>query len=838
MAARKTSAEDRLSAYRAKRSPDRTPEPFGAGVQSGGHLFVIQQHSARNLHYDLRLEMHGVLVSWAVPKGPSPNPADKRLAMHVEDHPVEYGEFEGIIPDGNYGAGSVIVWDKGVWIPLEDPEEGMTKGKLLFELRGYKLRGRWTLVKTRQEPNSWLLIKERDAYATESGTESLPADSIYSGLTVDQLRQPESRTQELVRDLEDAGAHPAAVRAKDVKVMLAETRPDAFTSDGWLFELKYDGYRLIAAREDGEAVLYSRAGNALTETFPEIARAVSALPYDGVIIDGEAVVHDDTGLPSFQRLQKRGRLNRRMDIQQAALDLPATLYAFDLLAFEGYDVRPVPLRDRKRLLRELLPNAGPIRYSDHVETQGEAMYQQVVKLRLEGLVAKKADEPYREGRSPHWLKIRADRTDDFVIVGYTEPKGAREGFGALHLAQYHGDRLTYAGRVGTGFSGTELDSSYELLKGLEQPKPSCSGELPRGREHHWIAPELVCEIRFKEITDVGFLRHPVFVRFRDDKAPRECLAEQSDQQLDEPVAVTDHSVERVVPFSNLDKMFWPEEEYTKGDLIEYYRSVSRWILPYLLDRPLVLTRYPDGIEGKSFYQKDAPGFAPEWIRTIRVWSEGSERELDYFICEDEESLLYIANLASIPLHIWSSRVAALERPDWCILDLDPKDAPFSDVIRIAQVTHELCSEIELPNYIKTSGSSGLHVLLPLGRQWTYEQSRALGELLARVIVAQCPDIATITRHVSKREGKVYVDYMQNGHGRLLVAPFSVRPKPAAPVSTPLEWEEVTSSLTMTDYTIRTVPQRLAAMKRDPMVDVIDQRADLARSLNLLTAKLS
>ncbi len=838
MAARKSTTADRLSAYRAKRSPDRTPEPFGSASSAGGRLFVVQQHSARNLHYDLRLEMHGVLVSWAVPKGPSPNPADKRLAMHVEDHPVEYGEFEGIIPDGNYGAGSVIIWDKGVWLPLEDPERGMEKGKLLFELRGYKLRGRWTLVKTRQEPNSWLFIKERDAYATENGTESLPADSIYSGLTVEELKQPEQRTSEIVEQLKGAGAERRTVQAKSVKVMLAETRPKPFTKDGWVFELKYDGYRLIAGREDGDSVLYSRAGNDLTETFPEIARAVKALPYDGVIIDGEAVVHDEQGLPSFQRLQKRGRLNRRMDIQQAALDYPATLYAFDLLAFEGYDLRPLPLAERKRMLREILPTAGPIRYSDDVEREGEAMYRQVIKLRLEGMVAKKADEPYRGGRSQHWLKIRADRTEDFVVVGYTEPKGSRGSFGALHVAQYDGDELVYAGRVGTGFSGSELDSTYELLQGLEQDNAPCSGELPKGKEHHWIAPELVAEIRFKEITEVGFLRHPVFLRFRDDKPPRECRAEESEETLTEPVQVTDHSVERVVPFSNLDKIFWPDEPYTKGDLIEYYRAVSRWILPYLLDRPLVLTRYPDGIEGKSFYQKDAPGFAPEWIRTIRVWSEGSERELDYFICEDEESLLYIANLASIPLHIWSSRVAAIERPDWCILDLDPKDAPFSDVIKIALVTHELCEEIQLPNYIKTSGSSGLHVLLPLGRQWTYAQSRTLGELLARVIVAECPDIATITRHVSKREGKVYVDFMQNGHGRLLVAPFSVRPKPAAPVSTPLDWDEVTPSLTMTDYTIKTVPRRLAAMKRDPLVEVIDRCADLALSLELLTRKLA
>jgi bifunctional non-homologous end joining protein LigD len=836
MPARKPPRTDELSAYRAKRSADRTPEPFATGSSLAGHLFVVQQHAARRTHYDFRLEMDGVLVSWALPKGPSPNPADKRLAVHTEDHPVEYGDFEGIIPAGNYGAGAVILWDQGVWIPLEDPTEGLEKGKLLFELRGYKLRGRWTLVRTKQD---WLFIKERDAYVSEESTESYPADSVFSGLTVEQLRDGIDSSEHVERRLAELNAPRSDVTPSRTKVMLAEAARDAFSKPDWLFELKYDGYRLIAGREDGEAVLRSRAGNDLTATFPDIAKAVNRLPYDDFVLDGEVVVHDDRGLPSFQRLQKRDRLSRRLEIQQAAAELPATLYAFDLLGFAGYDVRPVPLETRKALLQEILPTVGPLRYSEHIAEQGEAMFEQVQQMRLEGIVAKKADSPYRAGRSADWVKIRADRTDDFVVVGFTDRKGTSGRFGALNVAQYSGEELIYTGRVGTGFSGAQLDEIRAQLDERLRDEPPCSSPVPTGKGHHWVEPELVCEIRFRELTDDGLLRHPAFLRFRDDKPPEECVLEVHPSEIPEPVAVTDTVTDvHVVPFTNLAKVFWPEEEYTKGDLIEYYRSVSQWLLPYLRNRPVVMTRYPDGIDGKSFFQKDAPKFAPDWIRRLRLWSEGSERELDYFVADDVESLLYIINLGTIPLHIWSSHVEALETPDWCILDLDPKEAPFTDVVKIARALHSLCKEIELPSFIKTSGSSGLHVLIPLGHQCTYEQSRTLGQLIARVIVAELPEIATITRLPSKREGKVYIDYVQNGHGRLLVSPFCVRPLPGAPVSTPLKWSEVTAKLDIRKHTIKTVPKRMKRLKQDPLIDVLNLKPDLNHALSLLAAKFN
>jgi bifunctional non-homologous end joining protein LigD len=802
-------------------------------------LFIVHMHAATRLHWDLRLEMEGVLRSWAVPKGPSANRADKRLAVNVEDHPMEYGDFEGIIPEGNYGAGEVIVWDRGVWVPLEDPFEGFKKGKLLFELKGYKLRGKWTLVKLKKGVKEWLLIKEKDQYVSDAAYSD---ESVLSGMTVEELRAAKDRAAPLKKDLDKLGAPKRAVRVADTELMLAEPREQPFSKAGWVFELKLDGYRLRAAREDGEAKLVSRNGHDMTAEFPEIARAVAALPYEGLILDGEIVVADDAGRPSFSRLQNRAKLSRLPEIKRAAVETPATFYVFDLLAFEGYDVRPLPLVKRKAVLAKLLPRAGALRYSDHFETKGEDLYEHVVQLGLEGIMAKKADSPYRGGRSANWLKIRADRTDDFVVVGYSRPKGSRGGFGALHLAGYRDGKLTYAGRVGSGFDAKQLEEVSAKLEASVRPTTPCeAGPVPEGAEHMWVEPTLVAEVRYKEVTPDGVLRQPVFMRFRDDKEPKDCVI-QGDGRREKDEAVPPESTSPISPlprdvvFSNLEKVFWPEEKYTKGDLIEYYRAISPWLLPYLKDRPVVLTRFPDGITGKSFFQKDAPGFIPEWLRTERMWSEDTQREIDYFVCDNLESLLYLANMGTIPLHVWGSRAATLEQPDWCILDLDPKDAPFANVVKVARVVKDLCDEIELPAFIKTSGSTGLHVMLPLARLVTYEQARQLGGLLARVVATELPDIATVTRQVGKRGGRVYLDYVQNGHGRLLVAPFSIRPLPGAPVSMPLEWREVTPKLDIRKFTIKNAPARMNRLEADPLLPVLEVQPDLVRALERLAER--
>ena len=827
---------DRLAAYREKRSASRTPEPFGGRVVAGGSIFVVQKHDARNLHWDLRLELDGVLLSWAVPKGPSPNQADKRLAMQTEDHPLEYAEFEGVIPEGEYGAGAMIVWDKGVWVPLEDAHRGLETGKLLFELRGHKLHGSWTLVKTRQAENSWLLIKERDAYMDEAkSTEDYPDDSIFSGLTVEEYPEADAHAEDLAERVAATGAKRRDVRAKDVSLMLATSEERPFTRGGWIFELKYDGYRLLAERHGREPYLRSRAGHDLTLTFPEIARAVRGLPYEGLVLDGEVVVNDLEGRPSFSRLQKRGRILNRDDALRASVELPATYHAFDILALEGFDLRTLPLLERKEILEDVLPTVGPIRYADHIEEQGEAMYEQVERMRLEGIVAKKSDAPYRGGRSKSWIKVRTVRTQDFVVVGWTEPKGSRGGFGSLHLGQHDGEDLVYRGAVGSGFRDAELAPVLELLQGIEIDACACSaGPVPKGKGHHWVRPELVAEVKFKELTDAGIVRQASFGRFHTERPPEECVVEAASDVAahdPEPVEIVE---ERTIAFTNLDKVFWPEEGYTKGDLIEYHRQISEWMLPYLEDRPLVMTRYPDGIDGKSFFQKDAPPYAPEWFRRVTLWSEGSERELSYFVAEDLESLLYVINLGTIPLHIWSSRIETLAQPDWCILDLDPKEAPFTDVVEIASKLHEICEEIGLPAFAKTSGSSGIHVLVPLGRQLTYEQSRSLGQLLASVAVSELPRIATLTRNPDRRDGKVYIDFVQNGHGRLLVAPFTVRPRAGATVSAPVEWSEVNNRLTIETHTIESVPKRMRRLGKDPLRPVLDLEPDLLHALESLT----
>ncbi|MEO8201473.1 MAG: DNA ligase D [Gemmatimonadota bacterium] len=678
--------------------------------------------------------------------------------------------------------------------------------------------------------------------------------------------------------IEAAGAPRRRVEAAQVEMMLAEVREHAFSREGWIFEVKLDGYRLLVERNDHSVHLLSRNGNELAGSFPEVARAAAELPWKHIVLDGEVVAMDSKGRPSFQRLQQRGKLTKAPDVARAAAEVTVFFFAFDLLALEDFDLRPLPLSVRSGFLREVIAGSGSIRLLDQYEGDGEDLFTNVVAMGLEGIVAKRAEAPYRGGRSPHWLKIRADRTDDFVVVGYTQPKGTRHGFGALHVGQYVAGNLVYSGRVGTGFNARSLTDVRTSLDRSERKTPPCSGPVPPGetigtlplssipdfRTATWVTPEIVCEIRFKEWTDEGYLRQPAFRRFRTDKDPRDCIRQipsdlpegkgkprlakvDSDSRPPKKTTVTRKisspsptssstnpgTAKSKVPFTNLNKVLWPEDGYTKGDLIDYYRDISPWLMPYLDDRPVVLTRFPDGIHGKSFFQKDAPSYAPEWLRTLRMWSGHAERDIDYFVCNGVDSLLYLANMAAIPLHIWASRAQTMEYPDWCSLDLDPKGAPFSHVVEVAQAARELCRRIGLPAYIKTTGSSGLHVMMPLGRQCTHDQAKSLAEVLAQALVKQLPAIATTARAVNRREGKVYVDYLQNGHGKLLVAPYSVRPLAGAPVSMPLDWKEVDSSLDIRAFTIRNAVARLKNLVRDPLVEIIAATPDLAQVLAAL-----
>ncbi|HET6613200.1 MAG TPA: DNA ligase D [Kofleriaceae bacterium] len=842
-----------LSRYREKRTAGATPEPFGGREDQSGRLFVVHKHAARRLHYDLRLQLGGVLVSWAVPKGPSLDPEVKRLAVHVEDHPVEYGDFEGVIPAGNYGAGEVIVWDRGTWVAIEDPDAGLEKGKLLFDLAGAKLRGRFTLVRTaRGQGKEWLLIKKPDAYADPERV--LSEASVVSGLTVENLASGQRPAEAGEARLAAMGAPDGAVDAKAVSIALCETRDVPFSDPEWLFELKYDGYRVLASVAEGKAALYYRSGRDATYAFPEIAEALGRLAVSRAVIDGEVVALDTTGRPDFRLLQRRAQRLRDTDIRRLAREIPVTLFVFDLLGLGHRDARPIPLVSRKEILREILPPGGPIRYADHVIGSGETFYGEVEAMGLEGVVAKKLAAPYPRGRSPLWLKIPALRTDCFAVVGYTAPKGSRAGFGGLHLAAWSGEEWIYAGKVGSGFTDRELISLSERLKQL--PRASYSfPQVPSGTEHTWIEAVLVAEVTYKEWPPDGLLRQSRMIRLVPEADPRACTPitgahEEPAADAEPPPGRRTPELEPLEPqtkgarkparlaLSNLDKIFFPEDGITKGQLIDYYRAVWPTMGPYLADRPVVLTRYPDGIHGKSFFQKDAPVFVPDWIRTEKVWSEHAEREISYFICDEVDALIYLANLGTIPLHMWSSRTPDLSRPDFSILDLDPKGAPFAHVIDIARAIHRLLEDIELPGYLKTSGASGLHILIPLAGTLVFDESRALAELIARIIEAELPDISTTRRPLAARGGKVYIDFGQNGHGRLLVAPLSVRPLPGAPVSMPIPWRALKKGLSPTQFTILNAPRRLARQESDPMAAVLTDRPNLGRALSRLEQRLS
>ena len=840
-----------LDTYRAKRDPARTPEPFGGRRAAGSRLFVVQKHAARRLHYDLRLEMDGVLKSWAVPKGPSTRHGERRLAVHVEDHPVEYADFEGAIPRDNYGAGAVIVWDQG-WYRLvkgDDPLRELERGKIEFELYGLKLRGRWTLARmggsrASGEGKDWLLLKAPDAYADgEEPVERAP-ESIFSGLTVEEIGQGSARRAELDALLGSLGAPAGEVRARGQALMLATLVDAPPRGDGWLHEIKYDGIRVLAERVDDTVTLYGRSGDTITSRYPEIARALRALPVPRFVIDGEIVALAEDGRPSFQRLQARMHLTRADDIDAARAAVPVTGFFFDCLAAGGRDLRRLPLGDRKRCLALLVPARGVARYCEHVAEGGAAFFEAVGELGLEGVVAKRADSRYVGGRSRDWLKAKCHRRGDFVVGGFTAPQGSRGHFGALHLGLYDGERLVYVSKVGTGFDEARLADIAARLAPLSRATSPFATGAPAGRGHSWVEPRLVAEVRYTDWTVDGGIRHPAFVRLREDRRPEECRRERPPviatrrrapaSDAGEPDAAPTSPAERparqMVTITNPRKVFWPAEGYTKADLVGYYEAVAPQLLPYLRDRPLVLTRYPDGITGKSFFQKDAPDFAPAWIRTERIYSEDTQRDIHYFVVDDVESLRYVANMGTIPLHFWGARIPTLDRPDWLILDLDPKGAPFTDVVAVARALRKILERLELPSHVKTSGATGLHILVPMGARYTHEETRTFARLLATLGVEAVGGIATIARPIHARGGKVYIDFGQNGHGRTIVAPYSVRPLAGAPVSCPLRWDEVTPKLDPSRFTIKSAPPRFAKM-RDPLAAVLSHPGiDLAAAL--------
>ena len=833
----------------------------------GPRMFVVHQHDATRMHWDLRLEIDGVLCSWAVPKPPTLDPDIKRLSVKVENHPLEYVHFEAVIPDGNYGAGAMIAWDRGLFRPLIDPAQGLLDGEIKFELYGYKLRGAFTLVHTGKGTrgkfsgrgsNDWLLIKKRDAPAEAflATGEPLSDASVLSGLTVEELGAGAPRARAVTQALVELPKRAIAIGS--VEPMLCHTADAAFSSPDWVFELKYDGFRLVAYGGAGKAELRYRSGLNPTDRYPELTSAIRALPVADLVLDGEIVMLDPDGKPNFTRLSERAQITKASEIQRAALATPATYIVFDLIGAAGHDLRDRPLVERKALLQQLLPSVGPLRYGDHIPEQGEALLAQVVARGLEGVVAKKARSPYRSTRSRDWLKLKRDPEADFAVCGYTAPKGTRTGLGSLHLCVWHDERWRWAGKVGSGLDDKLLKSLTTELAAKPAWQPTFA--KPEGSsDARWVEPELVVQVRYREWPDDSSLRFPVFERLRRDKSARDCTMpirrtgeEAAEPHVDgsappfggaarrgqAPSVEVEYDVPtRELRLSNLKKVFWPAdgdvEPITKGDLIDYYRSIAPYALPYLRDRPTVLTRYPDGITGEMFYQKDLPAWTPPWLRTTTLWSEHSQREIHYLLLDDADGLAFVANMGSIPIHAWASRITDLERPDWTIVDLDPKNAPREHVVPLALAIHALCEDIGLPNYVKTSGQTGLHVLIPLGGTCNFEQARTLAYLIGMIIERQHPTMATTNRNPAARGGRVYLDWGQNAHGQLLVAPFSVRPVAGAPVSMPLTWDEVVPGLDPKQFNLRNALARAQAWPKDPVIAVLTERPDLAAALSAL-----
>jgi bifunctional non-homologous end joining protein LigD len=853
-----------LDSYRRKRDPDRTPEPFGGraaspSVAAGARgLFVVQQHAARAMHWDFRLELDGVLRSWAVPRCPSVRVEEKRLAVRVEDHPLEYATFEGVIPPGNYGAGSVIVWDTGTFgtFKPEDLATQYARGKLELELFGHKLGGRWTLVRGSRSTKEWLLLKKKDGAAQDVEAAERWPRSVVSGLTVHERADVPAWREALRADVVATGAPRAEVRAARVKPMLATLGEAPFSRPDWIYEIKYDGVRVVAERRGEEVHMFGRSGEDITARYPEVATGLRGLAADGVVVDGEIVAYDETGKPSFARLQKRMLLSKPRDIAAAMARVPARAVFFDCLALEGHDLSGLPLIARKELLARALPPSGVIRADDHVAGHGEAFFEACSEMGLEGMIAKRGSSRYAPGRrSPDWVKVKCQRRQEFVIGGWTDPKGGDRHFGALHVGIHEQGRLRHVTRVGSGFDGATQDAIRERLEPLARADSPFGPDGPKTtRADHWVEPKLVCEVRFTEWTEGGGLRHPIFLGLRTDRKAEDVrreLPSDVDALLaaDVPAAAAKAPSpgarggaaapapdERDIRLSNLKKVFWPGDGYTKGDLIAYYDAVAPWFLPYLKDRPVVLTRYPDGIDGKSFYQKDAPVYVPDWMRTEVVWSKDSKRDINFFVLDDAESLRYVANLGTIPIHMWSSRSGSLERPDWCVLDLDPKGAPFAHVIEVARALHAILDELELPSYPKTSGATGLHILIPLGRRYTHDECRTFARVLATLGMEAKPEISTLARPLSARGGKVYIDWGQNGHGITIAAPYALRPRPGAPASCPLKWSEVNARLVPDAFNLRTLPRRFAKME-DPLLPVLGEGVDMGKAIAAIEERL-
>lgn len=829
-----------LEEYHKKRNFSKTSEPKGGKEKKDDKLvFVIQRHSASHLHYDFRLEMQGVLKSWAIPKGPSLDPEDKRLAMQTEDHPYSYKDFEGSIPKGNYGAGEVEIWDSGTYEPLDKPkgktqdstlQKELQSGSLKFILHGKKLKGEFALVKIKnsKQPNAWLLIKHRDKFAKEgyNAEDFTPKNSKVSKREKNRSSKKESSEPKKKTPVKKISSLFNSNEKFTVYIspMLAETSEQAFDNKNWLFEIKWDGYRGIADLREDPIKLYSRNGISYANSFQKIMKALEEQKFP-MVLDGEIVAFSSEGKPEFQLLQN----------QAESSNLALTYQVFDLLWLNGHSTEKLSLIERKELLKEALIENELVKYCDHVEEKGKDFYKQIEAMGLEGMIAKKKDSPYTEGiRSEDWLKIKFQKTREVIVCGYTEPKATRSYFGSLIVGIYEHGTLKFGGHVGTGFKQDTLKNLSELLRPLETDQCPFE-EVPKTNgKPFWVRPELICEIKFTEITKKGIFRHPVYLGLRADK-DLEDLEEPMNSHANESKLLKGTNLKREVKLTNQKKIYFPNSGITKGDLISYYQSVAKYILPHLKLRPQSLNRFPNGIEKLNFYQKDAGKEAPEWMDKVSIFSESSEKQSLYLVCNTKEDLAYLNNLGCIDLNPWNSTVEHLHNPSWLALDLDPSENnTFEHVIQAAQAVKEVLDLAKVKGYCKTSGSSGIHIYLPMEEKYSFDQVKDFAQILMQKVNELLPGLTTLERNLKKRgKEKIYLDYLQNRFGQTLASVYSVRPKMGAPVSMPLDWQELKPGLKPTDFTLHNALERIKA-KGDLFKPVLGKGIDLLKALENLS----
>jgi bifunctional non-homologous end joining protein LigD len=816
---RQTDRAGRLERYKAKRDFRRTPEPAGRVHAAEGFSFVVQKHHATRLHYDFRLELGGVLKSWAVPKGPSLDPADKRLAVHVEDHPIEYGGFEGVIPQGQYGGGKVIVWDRGTWTPAGDPDAGYRKGHLKFRLDGVKLHGTWNLV--RMDGKNWLLIKEKDEAAATEDITRLRPESVLGAEGPPRVWESDRGVAAEPTRRRPRSRAPMPEIAEPQLATLVDEAPDG---NQWIHEIKFDGYRVLCRIAGPDVRLSTRRGNDWTASFPNLARAARQLRARDAIIDGEVVVLDARGLSNFQSLQNALGRGREKDVVYCA---------FDLLYLDGRDLRGLPLTERKAQLAQLLEHAPPsIRYTDHVEGNGPTFFKQACGLSLEGIVSKRGDAPYRSGRTRDWLKVKCLNRQEFVIAGFTDPEGGRSGFGALVLGVHEKDgRLRPIGKVGTGFTEATLEDLHARLRKLERTSPPFdrppTGRAARGA--HWVEPKLVAEVAFSGWTDDGVLRHPRFEGLREDKPPAEVVLERSAPEAPSPAPREIAGMKLTHP----ERILYPDEGITKRDLALYYERIADWVLPHLVGRPLSLVRCPEGSGKPCFYQKHAHQGTPEVLRRVRI-KEGTgtvEGVGTYLYIDGLPGLIALVQMGVLEVHPWGSRVDKLEKPDRMTIDLDPApDVPWSRMIETALTLRGRLRELGLESFVKTTGGKGLHVVVPLQARQTWDELKEFSRAVAEEFVRAAPQwfVATMTK--SKRTGKIFLDFFRNTRGATAVGAYSTRARPGAPVSTPVSWDELPNVRAGDEFTLANVPSRLDSLRTDPWKGYFELRQSITASM--------